>query len=307
MWQVADLSSTACGRLINTAKALGVLLLVETANVKNWLRDKRRIVMSIKTAPKTTEQYFHPVEHLILSEYFGVEPPDCARQEGVEELLEKYSRTFISLKPDESGETTENDNAVARLLLHHIQESLPQWASICLTTGEISFGRDFEEPKENHISLLPQHVFGLNWADTAPGISWPVEYYVTFVPYYERYVVTGSEDSPDASGYCDLPIGHFGSDIPLLEGVKEVICADWREMLEDGGQQRWAESWFGALISSDESERWADEVWFDPTRCLTNLLEDDEDSGSTRHEVLSEQEREAIKEALDYLPDYSDC
>jgi hypothetical protein len=154
-----------------------------------------------------------------------VAPPDYARLVSVEKLLNTYSQDFISLKPDGSSESTSNANAVARLLLYSLQARLPQWASIHISSAEINFARDLEEPIENRISLLPQYAFGINWADTAPGLSWPEQYYVTFVPYYERYVVTRSRESPDAYGYCDLPIDHFDMDTPLLEGLKTVICA----------------------------------------------------------------------------------
>ena len=263
--------------------------------------------MSTETQPETAFQFFHPVEHHILSEYFGVEPPECACSRDIDQQLQTFNDKFVSLVSEESSKPTSNDNAVARLLLQGVQGRLPQWATVNLTTGDINFARNVSEQKDNCVSLLPQYLFGINWADTAPGISWPEEYYVTFVPHYERYVVTRSQDSPDVYGYCDLPIDHFDKDLPLVEGVKSVIFADWQEQ-RGNDQSRWVESWStGSPIGLAEPDRWADEVWYDPTRILTNLLEDNEDICGTRHDVLSDLEQVAIKEAIEDLPDHSDC
>lgn len=71
--------------------------------------------------------------------------------------------------------------------------------------------------------MLPQYLFTLNWADSGPGFSWPGAYYTTWVPSYERFVVTYSADSPEVWGYADIAIGQFGVKEALKDGSHRLI------------------------------------------------------------------------------------
>jgi hypothetical protein len=73
--------------------------------------------------------------------------------------------------------------------------------------------------------MPPRHLLTINWADSRPGFSWPVAYYVAWLPYYDRFVVTASADCPDGFGYCDFAIGSFGIETPLKEGARKAISA----------------------------------------------------------------------------------
>ena len=99
-------------------------------------------------------------------------------------------------------------NAVARIALAPVRLSLPRWASV--SEGEVYHTR------QNDLdSKLPQRGFrsqpvlalSLNWANSGPGFSWPLDYYVAWLPFYEEYVVTVSYDDPVVEGYLDLAIG----------------------------------------------------------------------------------------------------
>jgi hypothetical protein len=50
-----------------------------------------------------------------------------------------------------------------------------------------------------------------------------VAYYVTWLPHYDRFVVTASADCADGFGYCDFVIG------PIKEGARRVVCGDWKD------------------------------------------------------------------------------
>ena len=67
-------------------------------------------------------------------------------------------------------------------------------------------------------------------------------------------------DCPDSFGYCDFAIGSFGIETPLKEGAREAICADWDNQ-ESNGQQRWAYLFKTGLISKEDADAWAEEVW----------------------------------------------
>jgi hypothetical protein len=105
------------------------------------------------------------------------------------------------------------------------------------------------------------YLFTLNWADSGPGFSWPEAYFLTWVPQYDRFVVTGSMDCPDALGYCDFALGAFGVDTRLKDGAKRIICGEWASQRDEGDAQRWACLFGTGLISEPEASAWADEVW----------------------------------------------
>ena len=130
---------------------------------------------------------------------------------------------------DEPGYRTRLDVAVAHIVLENVEERLPQWAAF---VGEEFVHtrqyRDVTERPDRRILLQPRLLFEINWADSGPGFSWPVAYYVTWLPYCDRFVVTASADSPGALGYCDFALGSFGIETPIKEGSCAITRADWQ-------------------------------------------------------------------------------
>jgi hypothetical protein len=78
-------------------------------------------------------------------------------------------------------------------------------------------------------------------------------------------VVTASADRTDGFGYCDLAIGAFGSDTPIKEGARRVVCGDWKDQWRGWEQQRWAYLFCTGLISESEARDWAEDVWPTPS------------------------------------------
>jgi hypothetical protein len=91
--------------------------------------------------------------------------------------------------------------------------------------------------------------------------SWPTAYYTTWVPYYERFVITDSADCPDAFGYADIAIGHFGREEGLEQGSRRIVVKDRRFQASEWNQGRWVYLFFEGLLGSAEAESWADEAW----------------------------------------------
>jgi hypothetical protein len=86
--------------------------------------------------------------------------------------------------------------AVAQILLHHVQGALPQWASV--SGGTIQLNRnEHKRHKDARLAFNPQLVCTINWADSGPGFSWPESYYVTYLPGFDKFVITASRDGPD--------------------------------------------------------------------------------------------------------------
>src|SRR6266446_6523348 len=60
--------------------------------------------------------------------------------------------------------------AVAQILLHHVQDTLPQWASGCGESVVLNRERH-KRHKDAQLSFNPQLVCTINWADSGPGFS----------------------------------------------------------------------------------------------------------------------------------------
>ncbi len=105
-----------------------------------------------------------------------------------------------------------------------------------------------------------QQLFGVNWADSRPGVSWKEVYDAHYVSHRDRYIVTATQESSDAYGSTDQAIGHFPGSVPVREGIRAVIIAYWREYYA------WSECGWEALegegcVGATTVEAMRDEVW----------------------------------------------
>ncbi len=125
--------------------------------------------------------FFTPTERALLCDYFQIQRPAELKQ------------IDIRAEPDHGGHWVDSDcdraleAAVAHITLAVIQARLPQSASVS-EDQVIFFRKQYVRPSRS-VVLLPQFLFMINWADTAPGLSWPESYHVTYIPEYDRYVV----------------------------------------------------------------------------------------------------------------------
>ncbi len=88
--------------------------------------------------------------------------------------------------------------------------------------------------------MQPRPLFDIQWDDSASGYGWTVVYYLTWVPFFRRYVVTASADSAAALGYYDFALGAFRVEEPIRQAIRDIIRDDWKRQHKEGGQQRWA-------------------------------------------------------------------
>ena len=220
----------------------------------------------------TAVDLFTPDENAILAELFGVKSPAIAQDIVVDEAI---SRLGFDKQADLYRRI---DAAVAFIVLERAEQRLPQWSAI--RDDELILGRERRgagKIPNRKVLLQPRHLFTINWADSGPGFSWPTAYYVTWL----RYVVTASADCPDAFGYCDFALGAFGIDRPIKEGARKIIVDDWADQ-RGREQQRWAYLFSTELISKQEAEAWAEQVW--PSKCgeEENLEEETAEAGSAK-------------------------
>ncbi len=204
---------------------------------------------------------YAPVEQGILAEFFRLDAP--AIDDDLDWwAVDPQNPAGITLEPD-AWDGRDHDkaiaNAVARIALARVQKSLPQFA-IC-GPDSIEFGRDITLPPSRPVEVLARHLFTIDWAMTAPGVSWPEAYYLTWLPGVERWLVTSSRDTPEIGGYCDTAIGHFESDKDPIEGAGVVIGGYWCDQMVDYDQPRWELFFAAGLVSHEMASEWADEIW----------------------------------------------
>jgi hypothetical protein len=166
--------------------------------------------------------------------------------------------------PDEA-EPSQLEIAVAQILLHGSQKRLPQWG--CVNgDGKVVQGRkNLQRPQgAEPITLHPQLLLCVNWADSGPGFSWPEAYHITKIPGFDQYIFTASRDSPDAWGCTDHAIGFCDASVAVKEAASAIIIRYWLKQASGWDQARWAYLFDEGLISGKEADSWANEVWGDP-------------------------------------------
>ena len=206
---------------------------------------------------KITTTLFLPEEHLIIANWLNVKPLGAVPNGlSVDQALET-----LGLNEEVTIHSTV-DYAVAAILLERIQDTLPQWASV--RDDHVTLGRNTRDRAATRVvELTPRFLMMINWADSAPGYSWPEAYYVTYVPLYEKFIVTASVDSTDVHGVTDFAIGHFKAEEDLLKGSGDAIVHEWSELARLYDQSRWEYLFEEGLIDNDLAEKLANRVWLE--------------------------------------------
>ena len=140
-----------------------------------------------------------------------------------------FQELYDTMEVPTNAEPDRLQIAVAQILLHHVQDGLPQWAAITkdgeLVTNRSRHGRH----KDARLRFNPKLLFSINWATSGPGFEWPEAYYVTYVPGLEKYVFTASRDGDDAGGCADHAIGSADETDGLQEAARKVLTSYWKE------------------------------------------------------------------------------
>lgn len=210
------------------------------------------------------------IERAFLCDYFGVKRPE--HLVGVD--VYQPVRQGVYVKPGQYSSEYDLANAVARLALARIQDELPAWAGVN-DQGEYFSARTYTRSELAAVSFHPQHLFTINWADSGPGFSWPEAYYLVWLPVFERYVVTASQDSPDCYGFEDIAIGWQFFDDDRVGVARDIILANWGSVHKPNSDEGWAYLFATGLVSKEEAEAWREEIW--PSIQLDDRDEDDED------------------------------
>jgi hypothetical protein len=203
---------------------------------------------------------YHRVEQAILFDYFGILRPAVLRDVDIKgDSAGQRGPVRLVADADGASSSLALQNAVARIALSSAQGRLPQWALVHLSGG-VQFGRLGWLRDPQPVSLAPQFLFEINWADSGPGFSWPEAYHCTFLPGFDGSVVTASADSTDAYGYTDIAIGWFVATVDWRTGCKRVITDWWRQRLEYDGEA-WEYLFNAGAVPEEEAYKWREEIW----------------------------------------------
>lgn len=210
---------------------------------------------------------FKPVEHAILSKFLRLSNllPEWAKEIDLAEFPAKgWDEAVQGIAPLGAIEDHNVlENAVARIALAPIQDRLPQWAAYNLNYKPV-FGRTLRPFPVRKATSRPLLLFAINWATSGPGFDWPEHYHVTWIPYYNEYLVTASSDSKVVHGFEDIALGSFtpsskrGAD---KESIAGIISWYWGDLYSNGQETPWESLWRGGAIGHDFAEKWRDGVW----------------------------------------------
>ena len=209
-------------------------------------------------------EHYHPIEHAVLAEYLDRKerlPAEAAEIDPHEVIpLDAdwdESKKGIAPRPGQGGSDLALENAVARIVLSPIRSKLPRWG---YWDGKEVF--DTRAAKQN--GELPQRSFhsepllvlSINWADSGPGYSYPENYYIAWVPFYDRYVVTVSADTP-YNGYLDFAIGWLKEDGNVGTDIRSIVERRWSDL------SLYLEAWQDCLDSGivPDPYAWRNSVW----------------------------------------------
>jgi hypothetical protein len=121
-------------------------------------------------------------------------------------------------------------------------------------------GRTASTVSARKLQLLPSFLLSVDWAATAPGVSWPEAYYVTYVPSINLRIVTASRDDTTIWGCTDLAIGMCRAVRTPDFGTKKIIQSWWRRAC--GCEPiPWETFWSAGLIDRNRAEKWKKEVY----------------------------------------------
>lgn len=153
------------------------------------------------------------------------------------------------------------DNAVAAIVLNTAQNRLPNYGVVD-TKGSVALGRSPKPVGARKVQLLPSLLFAIDWAATAPGLSWPESYFVTYVPVVDLRIVTASRDDSEIWGYEDLAIGFCRPIRTPDYGVKKIIQSWWRRAGGDPAEaEPWESFWKAGLVDEARAIGWRNEVF----------------------------------------------
>ena len=84
-----------------------------------------------------------------------------------------FQQLFDTMEVSTNAEPDRLQIAVAQILLHHVQDGLPQWAAVTNDGTLVTNRRRHKRHKGARLHFAPRLLFSINWATSGPGFEWP--------------------------------------------------------------------------------------------------------------------------------------
>jgi hypothetical protein len=150
-------------------------------------------------------------------------------------------------------------NAVARICLNAIRSRLPDWSGYG-ADGALVSERAPQPPRAARVVALPRLLLTIDWADSAPGFSWPEAYHATYLPEFRRHVVTVSVDCAETWGAFDFAIGVVREREDFHRRCGAVLRAWWRHQ-RDCDQAPWHSVLQAGVVDEETARAWRLRTW----------------------------------------------
>jgi hypothetical protein len=162
--------------------------------------------------------------------------------------------------------------AVGAVLLRDLQGRLPRCAILFPDINVLAISRgEARRARTSNVRLVGQRLFGLNWVDGAPGMSWPTAYFAVWVPIRDVFVVTASDDTGEMHGFLDVALGWFPATAAFEDSVADILTKDWSAWAADR-QPAWEELTSRGRLSATviyacREQAWSAETVEEETAC----------------------------------------
>lgn len=151
------------------------------------------------------------------------------------------------------------NNAVARLVLAGTEGQLP--ALYYQTGGSPRLKPRPTTWRGNVVRSLTISLFEICWYMRIEVLAEYEHYHLGWLPGFDRWVVTGSNNSGYAFGYFEEVLGSFNQCNDPIAAACEVIQSDWSRKLNEVGRTRWVAIVGRSRVSAGTVVAMADMVW----------------------------------------------
>jgi len=213
------------------------------------------------------KRVFTPKQMVVLYTWFHLPAPKVTQTKDGYKSKVSSSDVEEEMGIEERGSTsvTTTDVAVARILLSPVAKRLPQWASVDIDKHEVYLERDNSwtdvRVVKPIVALISRRILTVDWSQTPVGAG-PEEYRATWVPGFDKVVITGSTDSEELYGHTDFALGYCEPGETLVTDIGKILKDWWLEQRQEWDQAPWSLIDAG-IIDECTANRLRDEAWSD--------------------------------------------
>ncbi len=179
---------------------------------------------------------------------------------------------YSELEVPEDAEPSSIEIAVAKIILNEDEDDAPAWTEF-LDEPSVEPSKAIRHPEAMDYAYLSHLICSVIWPEKGPAFSGPESYFITYIPGFEKFIVTTMRDSDEVWGTTEHAIGFVDGHIEPTEVAHQLLLDYWTMQEDDYGQRAPEDITDEGLIDKKIALSWAEEVWPDDIE----KDEDDED------------------------------